>query len=437
MSCLLTNIKHKNRLVLIVILLCFLLPLQVATQNSQAMGETGPFLHIGIAVLMLPDQSLGAVDLSPQGNFIFANADLYNTAGRQYVWEYEFISDSQYIWNIEDFTSTEGLTYLEPTRQLMSANSQYGVAGKFSPNGRYLAIKTSTELQLWDVPNFELQSTQPAFSSGEVYAYASHLGRLSWSTDGSLLATRINNHILVWDIFQNTTTIMELEDNFDRIIWLDPGWLIYAHETPANSFIVCSSRLDACDNYQSPSHSLLNTITVSPDGEIILHTYGDLLNDGVVGVWQRQETEEYTLTSEQSLDEQPFNQVEDFCPGEFSPDGHYLFTGCNARVVWDVTTWLPVFELPEPSVRAWLPDSLHFIAFELYESENPTINIYGLGSEVPIDVLYLNDFFEFGTLSDLMLSDIVGIEKIDISEDGRIILINLGWVVLITSIGYE
>ncbi|MBI1282291.1 MAG: hypothetical protein GC179_29465 [Anaerolineaceae bacterium] len=390
-----------------------------------------------IVIITLKNQVLRHPTISDDGNFVFANLDsLKFDADGTTILESKVLDINQALWDISA-TTNNNVTFSTPIKDI-KLNDPFRAAGAFSYDSKYLGVKTNDELKVFTLPDLKLSSSIPAISSlekNDFYRY------IAWSTNEHVLAGLTDDGIVTWDLDQKEIKSFPLKYNFSFLHPIENGWFIesldysYLHKEKLDDlFTFCTTHLEHCDAYKDEKH---HEAIMSDDGRIFLSHYGDVLTNGTLGIWERNEQEKYKLSSEHLIDAPPTNQHgQGFCPQNLSPDGIYIVSTCfqMPTQIWK-TDPFEFKQATQNSIIIWLPDSTHFISWEYFP--NFVLRLYEVGNEIPLDVLDLAKQTGLEDISKWVNGFPTGDERIDVAQNGNRILINLGLAALVIPIEYQ
>ncbi|MBI1282427.1 MAG: hypothetical protein GC179_30150 [Anaerolineaceae bacterium] len=385
-------------------------------------------------ILLKPFQKvLRHVAISPDGNFVFTNAETYEMDASGNIATTRVLNTSHLFWNLSNVRKESGVTMGNPWIRNLDQDAK--ATNGFSPDNKYLAVKTSKELQLYTLPYMQFLKSIPAVTSRTIIG-----GYLSWSPDSRLLASWVDGEVIVWDIQENVAYRYPMNYKIVTIKYIDNGWFIQTLDQPIykdnsiNPFIVCSLRLEKCDTYQDKNK---HTRVLSNNGQIFVVQSGDSLRDGILGIWKRSEDGKYQLDTEYPIDKSPISQHEgEFCSQSFSPDGVYLISTCPQipTQIWEANPLKFRQEIIN-SLVIWLPDSSHFVSWEYYP--NIVLRLYEVGQNKPLDNFDLEQLSGLEDIKKWMNGFILGDKRIDVDKSGQHTLINLGFAALVIPIEYQ
>jgi hypothetical protein len=412
----------------LLMLLC--LWLLLAFHPSTAQETKTPRFGEGIVILQIPGRFLTNLIVSPDGDYVFVTGNLINQQMREqgYAMSWSMISARQYIWRIYDSSFGNGLIYQRPNWEFTIDETIMEPAAAFSPDGRYLATRSGTRMQLFAAPDWlEVDSVTLTtfFDNPDIDG-----GRLRWSPDSDLLAAFDSTGIVVWDTKENAIKHHPLPvgHEWDRIVPVATGWIVEfpVPITPTN-FASCDWLLETCAEYTFLDDNLFPQV-VSEDGVYVLTA--DSKIEGL-GVWQRQANGQYEL---EMRDTPPDFQR----PFSFDPTGRYLLSAQEPQpwlswAIWDFATFAEVSKIP-PRIHEpiWLPDGEHLIAFERWPEL--VVKLYQVGKDTPLQEVNLTNFSEIKRFADKIIFDSVSFH---LSENGEKLVINLNWAALVIPIEYE
>jgi WD40 repeat protein len=406
----------------------FLLPIFAHGQDTQVQFGRN------IGILRLNNQVFRYPALSPDGNFVFANADHYQFDSSGNIVTTKVLDTIHLLWDLPKFKNEASVMRINS--QKIDLNSSAKAQQGFSPNNQYLAVKTKKEIQIFTLPNMKiLHSTTAIVSINSGYDHY-----LSWSPDSRLLASWADGEVIVWDIQKNIVYRYPLNYKLATIQYIENGWFIQILDRATSidtkntdPFIVCSLQLESCDTYEDNDQ---HTRVLGNNGQIFLTQSGDSAIDGTISIWKRSADGIYKLDTQYSIDKPPINQqARAFCSQTFSPNGVYVVSGCPplSTQIWEVSPLKFRQELLS-SLIVWLPDSIHFVSWDY---RNFVLRLYEVGNDNPLDVLALEKQSGLEDMRKWSNGFPAPYELIDISRAGNRILINLGLAALVVPIEYQ
>jgi hypothetical protein len=431
---------HRSPLPKLMRYVVFALLLSASATHAQ---ETEyPRFGLGLALLTIPDTFINNVAFSSQGEYVVVTA---NQLDRELISQgfnptFRFLRSSQYLWRIPN-NLLDGLNWLEPDQHLILDKQERQVLGPdfaFSPDTRFLATKTDTQVKLYRFPSFILEDAISVNNPIQRFN-TEQFNQVQWSLDSQVVATLDGTEIVAWDTLTDEVRRYDLGIEHDRIISLQVGWYAYIDDAEQpNGFAVCGWRLEQCNVYEFPTSDIYVKLP-SPDGQIIFTTSRDVgSSDQNLLIWRRQDDGSYlaetpTTSSELSL-----------YPISFSYSSQFLLSAIGTSRydtwrVWDFSTLRPISTVsPTPSEAIWLQDNNHFITFDAFRGRDDwngyTFRLYEVGNETPLDEIQLPiekiDGFDLvfaSTESDLM----------QISIDGKRLLLKAGFGVFVIPISYR
>jgi WD40 repeat protein len=359
-----------------------------------ANGSSAAHFGSGIAFLIPPDLDienrneqggfpvgLFPVQLSPYGNFV---AGLQTVLRRSSDEPSRKISQI-HLWVTDQIDPSGSFTYPPPTFSvsLDFLDPQYGdtaiqEALAFSSDEQYLALQTQSEVVLFSMPELLPYKSISAVNNPTSF------GRLSWSSDSSLVAALLSDAILVWEFSADHVYRYELTHPFDELTRFGDEWLLWTeHGTDVNptDFMICTRLLERCEAYTTPDVTPRRVFAVDPNNQVVLtlRRYSDDVL--VIGAWTHQE--EGTCV----LDDIPFNGIENrFLPTGFSPTGQYIAGRriSNSQItIWNFETLALINETMGYENPIWLGSDEFFITNGL------DLKLYQLNVNDPLDRLNL------------------------------------------------
>jgi WD40 repeat protein len=433
-----TNIHQK--MTLSIMMLLFILFIPAKADNTSIPQFSGT-----LGVIKLPDVYINNPTVSPDGRYIVANVNLVNIDQRNQGKTDILTSALQFVWNLSYLWNHQGVIYLGQQDVLNIDKTPGGPDFSFSPDSRYIGIRNDREVQLYTTADFQLARTQQVtlpltrFIHGRMHFSA-------WSPDSQLLAVLDGETVMVWDLAQNTVERQNVEQAYTTIIATNSGWVITddTFDKPAlASFTVCDRHLTMCIPYEMPFSA--HTLVVSPNGQTVIALAGDVMSSSrAVNIWSRDKDDTYSITAS-SL---PLEIVR---PLSFSPDSQYLLAvspdnKLKNSQVWDFQTLSPVLLLAPPPDSAyvfkstWLPDSQHLVVFGVppfNTSESFLLQLYEIGNSTPIDEFNLTNILGG---QDIRKWDVLGSLSdsgtMQVSTDGRVVVIRMGGALLVVPIEY-
>jgi WD40 repeat protein len=410
--------------------------LVISSVTLSAQENLKPRFGSGIIILERPGiQIMWEPNLSPSGDFVFTNSAAFEVRdANDRVWlDNASFGGIQVLWDIQEVNPDGIPIYIDPIREEAlveweyvqgSIITEYGPIRAFSPDGHYMAIKTYSDVSIFTIPELELYRTLPItiVAPKELYLGDS----LKWSLDGQLLATFADNEIIVWDFENDVVESYTFGNNYEVIASFEDGWFgKNRYLEDMNGFFACDLWLLDCYEYEltSRSHPI-----ITPDGEVVFYEHGT--TERIIDFWYRQADGQYHLSN-------TLNQHHSWSLDiNFSPDGLYM-------VLWHDGTIqeFPAFDLVSTmrayQKTAWLPDSHHLVTLYPYDYEL-TMGLYEVGNDEPIDTLDLVEIFgEEKIIDEWYEHNIITEQTMDVSGDGKWVLVNLGWAVLVIPIVYE
>lgn len=438
------NFTVKLVVIFLSALVAMLFPQQSQANSPIRFGENIRYVEVPGRILRQPI-------LSPDGQFLFANGAEYQYDASVQSITTNVLSTNQYLWDLREIDFRDTAISLQ-SDQTLSLNETSNTAGSFSPAVRYLAIKTDTQVQLWHLPDFRLEKTITAISQlnqGTFY------GSIAWSFDGQLLGVLINDAILVWDIEQNTESYFFFEYEYAKIQAIPNGWFISQIDGAASNnsqetgaFTVCDLLVETCQTNGYLNHDIS---LAAPDGSYILVPFGSPYSDGIVFVHRRfrssvvsAEENGVAYIVDEQWQQQTFQDmgISGLCPQAISPNSAYIVSECPEIIsIHDVTTQQPLSIIRDRDIYfiSWLPDSVHFVIAQgpSADSEVVALHLYELGSEQPLDTLYLNEQPSLEDVKNLYIRFFTEDERSSITQNGRLLLVNAGFAAFLIPIEYE
>jgi WD40 repeat protein len=424
--------RPGNSIKLMVCLLIVVGGFASSSQESQT-----PRFGSGIVILEVSERSstqfLYEPNLSPTGEFVFANSASFDIRdpGRSTLWRPNvFLGGIQILWDIWGLDRDGYPTYLDPMREEELIEWPYiesfvgterGPIRAFSPDGRYVAMKSYTDVSIFTIPELEMYRNLPFATDVRMDRYWDD--SLKWSPDGQLLATLVDNEIIVWDVENDVVERHKLRYNYETLTSFEDGWFGLYIGNPsreeANSFFACDVWLHECQEHNIRPNS---KAFITLDGEIVLE---DLLWDSI-DFWYRQNDGQYQK-GERSVSEINIR------PLVFSPDGQYI-AYWEDGAVREFPSLDVFFTIREWQRIAWLPDGQHLVTFFPFDL---TMELYELGNEEPIDRLDFTEIFSEEQIAEWYEHNIITSQTLDVSNDGRWVLVNFGFAALVVPIVYE
>ena len=311
-----------------------------------------------------------------QISFSSTNPDLFATAGGDNLVK---------VWNANIQESPQ-LTF-KAQKEDHGATILVGIA--FSPTDAWLASKTSSTLEFWDITSGEKLNTLQISSS-----------KFAISPESDILASVYVN-LLLWDISDPKNVVGK------ALLPPNVGWESVPLVGLDDSFTYSGKtilRPRIPSKYQQvTSRQFYNAIDFSHDGKWI--AAGGLLNDencekGIIGVkvWDLTNQQLFKilkLNREVSDDDQQFNDMIKIRSINFSPDNRYFgVAGEDGLTIWSLPDWKIYHEVldqyfidlefsPDSKIFAiahikgitlWSTDSLTPIALLRGKSQYPSIS---------------------------------------------------------------
>lgn len=407
-------------------LFCFSL-LSVTVVNA----EQSVHFSSEIIVLKTFPKALDNAAISPDGNFVFTNVDrieVEDATGAIMV-----LDNIPTLWDLREFRNEMGVVKVNPWKTFDNWSK---AANGFSPNNKYLGMKTSAELQIFTLPDMQLLQSIPANLS---YDIASDY--LSWSPDSRFLASWIDGAVIVWNVEKNIVYRYPLNYKMATIKYIENGWFIqtmdryFFDSRSIDAFIICRVQLEKCDTYEQPND--VETITVSPNGQTILITKADRKSTSItrsLEIWQHGSDDIYRQTTKQPLDPKPYNSPTCFYPSLFSRDSQYIVSLCGYANIWQLGQKTPLQSIPDTERLVWLPNNEYFITLDW--STLLTLRLFKVGTTQPIDTLNLKTVLGLEDIN----SWLIGFNKapeLIINQKGNNLLFNLGFAALVIPIEYQ
>jgi WD40 repeat protein len=332
-------------------------------------GIAEPYLGEVAAILQWQDTRVQSSELSPLGSYVAAIFGDFDSVGR-----YE--GSTLHIWDILSLQADTSIQYPQPSVHLDVEDSPSGIDISFSPDEQYLAILTSTDIQVLIPPDLSIYKSLPG--SGVLSAS----GRIEWSFDGQLIAAEFRDELVVWDIANDETYHFDLDERSPFVSRVQNGWLLdYFPNGSQIGFIYCDWYLVTCNEYEFPS--ALSAVQ-TPDGEIIYAVRRETPNsvNREVGVWRLQSDDTY------SFSESWLTRERLVCPVGFSPNSEYIVSACGREVsVVESSTFTSVNILPHFNHVVWADDQ-YFLAGPIPVG---ILALYLVGQEQPISQLNIVD----------------------------------------------
>jgi WD40 repeat protein len=436
------------------LMVCLLITVGGFVSSSQE-SQT-PRFGSGIIILERPGlQVMWEPNLSPSGDFVFANSAAFEAIDpfdRDWLGK-AFLGGTQVLWDIRGLDPDGVPIYLDSIREeeLIEwpyikdfAGTERGPIRAFSPDGRYMAMKMYSDVSIFTIPELELYYVLPITADVRIERYWDD--SLKWSPDGQLLATLVDNEIIVWDVENDIVERYILEHVYWEIISYDDGWFgdsypYFDDSDDYDGFFTCDKHLENCREHDNPRQV---SSVISPDGESIMTCMVMVPEDMVVipndlversiDFWHRQSNGQYRLNMSDSITGDMADDIG--CPRNLSPDGQYITLWHDGTIqefpAFDLISTMRAYQK-----TAWLPDSHHLVTFYPYDYEL-TMGLYEVGNDKPIDTLDLVEIFgEEKIVEEWYEHNIITEQTLDVSNDGRWVLVNLGWAVLVVPIVYE
>jgi WD40 repeat protein len=392
------------------------------------LGQDDNRPHFGGEIVVLgfaDNQLMNEPDLSPDGTLVFTHAAAY---GRRLMPPQPYLGATQYLWELGETGTGGDLRYLPPAQQWQLDDTEFGHGYAFSPDGQYLVVGTPTELQIRTLPEMTVFRTAPIIVNIS-YPPTSYI---SWSADSRYIATMMDHDIVVWDIITDQVLRYTLDWQYEEVTPIGVGWFGEYRgpvgQPEEDGFYVCTLRLESCTDYHFAEFLVA---TLARSGDLILtYKVRSLSNEGAsIQIWQHQrdstyESKEITLSTKDVG-----------CPRWFSADDRYLGLACS-RNAWSISefpSFAPVHSFPDNEKPTWIEGTEWIVTFNPFEL---SLNLYRLGTHDPLDTLSLVEHFG-EEIRDLRNSEVVTTHYPDVSEDGRRVLITLGWAALVVPIEYE
>jgi hypothetical protein len=368
--------------------------------------------------------------ISPTGRYAFLHTNREVGLGLQGTVVDE---RTQYFWDLAD---VQDALSPQPTQTLKMDQTYLGPWISFSPNDQWVALKSEAELQIRRLPSFEIEMSIALRDRGDGFnRLISHVNynRLAWSQDSRFLAVLsevateidIEGQLVLWNSEDKSLQFFGL-GRFDRIVSTSAGW--YLESLEGNSFIRCTIDFQECTPSTEVGESHL--MLPQPTGDLVLSWLGYHCENNNVSIWSQQSSHGYSVAAITSEIANPIS---------FSPNGNYLFyePDCYTRAlgIWDFEINRPiqmVTMLPGVPLVLWLPDSEHFLTFDVVDKR--VLNLYRVGNEIPLDTFDLNTIIELQPLD--AWTALGRLEISNTSADGRHIMINLGHAAILVEIDY-
>ncbi len=295
---------------------------------------------------------------------------------------------------------------------------------KISPDEQFVAIQITDEILLLSLPDLEqVDSIQtPGWANWS----------LGWSPDSRFLGAAYSPALLVWDV--ESDTVFHREFGFESGIWeivpFSMGWILgrFLEDEPA--FVVCDYNLTNCSMYEYEDHCRF--ISISYEGGVIL-VERQTPNGIIAGLWTRQTNGAYVLSREIS---RPELRICYF--SELSLTGAFLYHS-SAGTVWDIETMTVLHQLDRPRFPIWFLGDDYFITVGAPSS---TFLLHRTGQQEPIDELQpytlsapnLNQLLEEAE-GELPVLDFA--PQLTVDKQGRFVLVNMGYTILVIPIEYK
>ncbi|MBL8163595.1 MAG: PD40 domain-containing protein, partial [Anaerolineae bacterium] len=180
-----------------------------------------------VAYLGTPDIEYSSFTLSPDGRILVANASrllpIDASTGEEHMCCIG--RDVQQVWQLSDEGNWQAAMFNPPNvtyEWVGEPDNHYEqvdaleTALSFSPDGRYLAVRTFEEIQIRSVPDFTLViALQKETPTDSIYVGGD--GQIAWSRDSRFLAYLDGQFLRVLDVETGETTAREIE--------VSDGWL--------------------------------------------------------------------------------------------------------------------------------------------------------------------------------------------------------------------
>lgn len=403
-----------------IILLClFTICLSITPDTARAQSS----IHFGesVILLQLPGEQLIMPHISPYGSYIVARIAIFEMdklIGRSHV-----VDTKYYGWDLRQVSLDVPLVHVPPTHEL-----QLGRAPDFAfhPDERFLAIATDAQVQLFTLPSFELYKSIPVMvdeSLTDFYEFRSN--RLAWSLDGQILAILRADEIVAWNVETGTLERHSLPEVYDRVVASKTGWVLRPwHGSPTLDLVVCTKHLETCDAYQG-------SFLVSSDGQAMLARSADSISELTREVLHLQDNGEYKVAEEIVL---PNDQCR---RPSLAPLGGFVAFVCSVEEGWsfqDISQGEVIPNLPWSYGLDWFSDGEHIAWFA--GVKNFLLRLYEVGETEPLDEVDWKDIPGLGDVNNLFY-DRTPEGVVDVSADGRWVLVDFGWASLIVPIEYE
>jgi WD40 repeat protein len=407
--------------------------------SSKTQSPTTIQFGITLGLIRPLDVYINNPVFSTDGNWLIATVNTVDVELRGQGRTDMLLSATQYLWQLSVLEENEDILELEPYTVLHIDETPLGPDFAFSADTNYLAVRTDTEIQLYNVFDFSLRQTLAVQSAFE--RTFGLLDVLAWSDNSQLVATIDGQDIIVWNITDYTVSRQTLGQAYDYIIALESGWVV-GHEDLnglySDSFTTCTWHLETCITHQLPYSA--HTIVISPDGQSIITMSGDVRSsDRIAELWSRQTNGTYHITSSTL----PSDLLTVF---SFSPNSQYLVAFSPSNRVDDWTIWSfpdlsPVMRIMPPSTSTpivdepvWFPDGQHLAVFYMWDDFQ--LKLFEVGNDSPLDELDLTEMLNGQDIGEWTLLDSLGFDPVQISPNGQSLVIAIGEALLVVPISY-
>lgn len=220
-------------------------------QNVASLDAIDANPHFGesIRVVRLQDNIIRSPELSPDGGFIFMNAENVSVSNKGLV---HSLGVSQMVWDTRFTAPNEPITFLE-TRRIVDINQDQHAHGLFTTNGAEIVIRTDDSLQVRNIAKFDLLHEVANLRRPEAVNWdRTYFNAIAKRPNLNWFATLSQNEIVVWDIDADVVYKTSLLTRVQQIISRESGWLIYPEygSTDKRPF-ACEFDLSKCGRVDS------------------------------------------------------------------------------------------------------------------------------------------------------------------------------------------
>ncbi len=367
-----------------------------------------------VAYLGTPDIEYSSFTLSPDGRILVANASrlLPVDAGTGEERRCCIGRDVQQVWYLSDEGNWQAAIFNPPNATYQwvgEPDKQYEqvdtleTALSFSPDGRYLAVRTFEEIQIRSAPKFGVVIEQ-YYATPTDSIYVRGDAQVAWSTDSRFLAYLERQVLRVLEIATGESVSTIVQTPNPVLIATEFGWIVYwsdgsQDDIPAE-FTACLLNLMECARYQTTARGLALFEFASQSSEVLVLDTLEGRNSESIAEFSRWislggvhfEEEALTVT---------FPDLTDYCiPMQFnSNETRLLFKCVGEQLVDDPLETLHIFNYPsmtQPRIltiddpiwtAGWLMGDDHIYVYDDYHD---VVRLHDTTEDREIDDVNLN-----------------------------------------------